>query len=147
MNMRLDRGQLGMLLIQRYPNTHLQLYDKTYILPKRELWLALYKGFQEWMWAQPFTGWQPERMDCDKWARLFQSYCIMRHALTDGTQGTALPCGVISYKQDIGGGHAINSVAWWDGERVILGELEPQPNNGLLEISLTERGAVWSTHV
>jgi hypothetical protein len=89
--------------------------------------------------------WLANKLDCDKWAWLYKAYIIIRNALSN--RPNAIPIGLVCYLQngDKDLAHAINNAIWTKGNvgGFQLGEIEPQPNAGILKLTKAERESVW----
>lgn len=140
--MKVDRSVIQLKLMEQFPRASMYLLDRDYVLPTRKLWTESYESFQEEMWAKNLTKWESERLDCDKWAWLFKAHCLVRHAVS-AVPATALPVGILCYPRHGISGHAINVVASWHNNDVLVECLEPQPNNGWTELSNREKEGAW----
>lgn len=137
--------QLRQALALRYPAAHIQLRDAEYAPVTLKDAEKLYRGFQRWMKAilLPFGAyrWVQSKGDCDKWARVFLAYVILRRWIGR----SALPGAFAEILYPIDGdpeqGHSI--VCFCDPGGFIY-ELEPQPENGLTNLIAREAKNCWS---
>lgn len=141
----LSAHALSALLHDRYPACQVRIFDGVFVLPKRSLLVSAYESFQAWMRTFDQTQWKADKLDCDKWSKLFIAHCILRNALNPNPQA-ALPVGILCYP--IGGdasrAHAINCAAFQnDAGQLELAEIEPQPDGGLRSLTPEERKAAW----
>ena len=129
------------MLDKAYPNAEIQLLDAAYRVPERTALKPMYDKFIASMWKVRLYDWVKNKLDCDKWARLFTAHVIIRNALSDFDYAMAL--GQLCYKIDDGGYHMINAAIVRDGDDMKIQEIEPQPKNGLVTLTQTERESAW----
>lgn len=98
------------------------LPDRQYVMPT---WTWVSMSFSQALHklqnALTIQKWLAEANDCDDFARVSAAFAQVLHTNTPGRpEGTALAFGEFWYKQDKGGGHAINVVLTGrDGEEKI----------------------------
>ena len=142
--MPLSNKELRADLNNVFPNSQKFLSDKDYLTPQKS-WVSgdlYFKNFKKWLWSNNLDTWQ-EYWDCDNFAFALYTFSQICHARTmektkeiDRAQGLAL--GVIFYKMDGVGGHAINFV---HTEDKIYG-FEPQSGK-YLNLSKKEKESCW----
>tara|TARA_R110000765_G_scaffold7963_4_gene26110 strand:+ start:116790 stop:117227 length:438 start_codon:yes stop_codon:yes gene_type:complete len=127
----------------RYRNAQIYLFDAQYTLTDRKL---IEKAYSQYIWQMRLLGltlWLSDKLDCDKWAWLFKGYVTLRNALSKRKH--AIPVGIICYmvNGDKKKPHCINVFAHEtkDGHKIM--ELEPQPKNGVKELTQKEKDSVW----
>lgn len=142
--MTITTHELKPLLQSAYPNANLSLLDSVYEVPDKKALTSMYDKFIKSMWKVRLYSWTKNKLDCDKWARLFTSHIIIRNAL--GTARNAVCLGQVSFLIDgqKGRGHMINlSVIVNDEGEYQIQEIEPQPKNGLTTLTPKERESAW----
>ena len=137
----ITKRRLLRLLEDTYPQAEIYLLDAVYNVPKTAAIKSMYDKFIGSMWKVRLYDWVKNKLDCDKWARLFTAHVIIRNAL--GKFDNAMALGQLCYKMDKGGYHMINVAIVQDGDDMRIQEIEPQPKNGLVTLTQTERESAW----
>lgn len=129
---------------QEFPRAAWKGMDADYLSPKKD-WVAgdlYFKNFYSWLWANNLDKWK-EHWDCDNFAFAFYTFAQVCHARSmdklkkaDRAQGLAI--GVMCYKMQTGGYHAIN-VVYTEGE---LCGFEPQ-NGKYVNLTQEERDSCY----
>lgn len=111
------------------PENCLHLVDSDYSLISSE-------HAKDFFWAlaqEAFTfigsAWQPNKTDCDKYARVVQAIGMAAHA-RQSSEDTGLALATIGYEQDMGGGHAINILLTAEKGKTILEVRTFEPQTG-----------------
>ena len=87
---------------------HIEVSDADYSFPSEE-WISgtFSKSWLTYNFSRGLEGYQPEKNDCEDFARRCASYACDLHAGNTGQQ-TGLAFGEFYFTRDDGGGHAIN---------------------------------------
>ena len=133
--------QLYSNIKRKFKNAEIFLTDRTYRSPKKD-WVSdkLYFGnFKKWMFENSTSQWD-DSWDCDNFAFAFHVYAQMCHHRQmvldsdDSPKSQGLAIGVMFYKDDDQGHHAIN-VVYTEG---MLQAFEPQTGK-YFDLSTKER--------
>jgi hypothetical protein len=133
------------LLSLRYRNARIYTLDRQYSIVGHKL---IHKAYNQYVWQMRLIGlhrWVAHKMDCDKWSWLFKAYVIIRNALSK--REFAIPIGTLCYhiNGDRSKPHMINSYLHYDvdRDRLTIREIEPQPDNGEVNLTPKERETAW----
>lgn len=123
------------LLSQNINPNKFVISDIEYNLPSKNWILNEFsKSFLTFLKFLNVDDYNPENNDCDDFARLAASLAQILHHRTSPAVKTGLTVGEFWYRQDIGGGHAINFIIYLDGTPKIM-FFEPQTQK---EVFLSE---------
>ena len=141
----ITKHDIRALLALRYRNARIYTLDRDYSLVDCKL---IDKADSQFTWQMRLVGlhrWVAEKLDCDKWAWLFKAYVTIRNALSK--REFAIPIGILCYhvNGDRSKGHMINSYLHYDERcgKMSIQEIEPQPNNGAVNLTPKERDSAW----
>jgi len=125
-------------VVTELPSAKIFITDKDYALPSRN-WLegSFYKFFSNWLFSQALHKWN-EQFDCDNFASLYYNFAQIYHYKTQEKLEQGLAVGEMFYRQDSGGGHAINIAV--DNSGVFF--IEPQ-NGKIKKLSHDEKNSCW----
>lgn len=145
--MTITAATLQRMLKARYPNADIELLDLEYELPEAALIERAHGQFIFQMRVVGLVRWLKNKLDCDKWSWLFKAYIIVRNALS--SRKHAQPVGLICYciAGDKNRPHAINNFAYVAGPGKRIGEIEPLPGGGRMDLTQEERLSVWRVTV
>jgi len=102
---------------------NVRVADKDYsVLSKFWLMRGYYNYYIKVLNGLKISGWE-EKFDCDNFAGLYKEVLSACHRVSTMSKSEGVAIGVVWYKTDSGGGHAINT-AIVDDDRVIF--IEPQ---------------------
>lgn len=126
----------------KYPNARVFQLDAFYNDITEKLACKAYKGFQRRMSLYGLKFFF-EKFDCNAWAWSFKDYCIKGNALS--SKKYAFPVALVCYneKGEVGQGHCINDIGYYENNKLILRALEPQPKNGLKWLTKEEKESAW----
>ena len=140
---KITAKQLHVLIKHHYPNADISIWDNQYETLTYKEARILYSQFQRAMWKIKLRQWVKNKLDCDKWARLFTAHVIVKNAISKRRNARAF--GQIAYR--INGepkrGHMINFCVVWTGKRYEIQEIEPQPRKGFTKLKLKEASSAW----
>jgi hypothetical protein len=114
--------------------------DITYAPPRSD-WLTgeFYAFFRATLAALNTLTYVPESGDCDDFAEQYVSWAKTCHRRMPHCDGLGLPVGVLFYRQDSGGGHAVVIAITSDRGLVVI---EPQ-NGQIFQLTETEKLSAW----
>lgn len=109
--------------------------------PPRSDWLTgdFYAWFRSALFSLGATSYKPEAWDCDDYADLFSALARICHRRTAPDSGTALPVGVVHFRQKSGGGHAV--VVALTSDRGLI-HIEPQTGE-IITVTEAEAASAW----
>ena len=101
-----------------------------------------FKNFSKWLWANNLSKWKAH-WDCDNFAFAFYTFAQICHARSmdkaiEEDQAQGLSIGVMFYKKEGAGGHAIN-IIYTEGK---LWGFEPQSGK-FLNLTQKEKDSCW----
>ena len=141
----ISKTDLRELLALRYRNARIYTLDRDYSVIDYKL---IDRAYRQFIWQMKLVGlhrWVAEKLDCDKWAWLFKAYVTIRNALSK--REFAISIGTLCYhiNVDRSKGHMINSYLHYDKEcgKFFIREIEPQPNNGVVNLTPKELDSAW----
>ena len=113
-----NNKDLYLILKGSFPKAHVYLTDGSYAAPEKK-WVSdklYFQNFQAWMFQNRLSDWN-NSWDCDNFSFAFYNYAQMCHhrqmVLDDiepSERSEGLAIGVVFYKDDDEGYHAINIV-------------------------------------
>lgn len=118
-------------------------FDREYHIVDKAL---IERAYGQFVWQMRLVGlhrWMKNKLDCDKWAWLFKAYITARNALSKRKH--AIPVGILCYYIDGNRDrpHMINTFLVEENGQVEVYELEPQPGNGIKQLTEKERDTAW----
>lgn len=142
--MAISSSKLRRAAKRDFPNAKCTISDGTHLSPKKD-WVSndlYFKNFTKWLWDNNLDKWK-KHWDCDNFAFAFYTFAQICHAramdkTVKSDQAQGLTIGVMFYKQEGGGGHAIN-IIYTEGK---LWGFEPQTGK-FLELTKDEKASCW----
>lgn len=126
------------------PNARVFSADRAYALATLGYLLgAFYRWFKDEMFRVVGNEWN-KRFDCDDFARFFAAWAALANRIADKAEGhpEGLAVGECWFKQDSGGGHAINIALTEIDEALAVVFIEPQ-NGKRLALSQSECHSIF----
>ncbi len=134
----MDSIETQTLINKNLKNSRVFVSDASYARPTQKfLESKFYEFYKNWLWENDLSKWN-NKFDCDNFAMNYYTFAqICNKKSSRKEEGIAV--GVMFFKQDSGGGHAINFAIVEDKKFITI---EPQTGK-VITLSQTELDSCW----